>query len=184
MQGPMPSQKDVYDEFVRRDMEVKARLEEDRQAKQAEKQKRVAMHLKNSAMRSGTPVAEGDEAEKVLKPEKKMLNWEKVFANNTEFYSTWSPDMIEDALLENLRSERIEPSKVSKDTYKVRFTMNTKNENGDPQDVEMCVRILQVKDNLYCVEFSRRDGDMIRYHEHFNNFKNNVLKNINDAAAV
>ena len=89
--------------------------------------------------------------------------------------------MIEEALLENLRSERVEPNKVSKDGYKIRFTMSTKNENGDPQEVEMCVRILKVQDNLYCVEFSRRNGDMIRYHEHFNDFKNKVLKHMNDA---
>jgi len=183
MQGPMPSQADVYHEFAQRDKQVKAQMEQDRKEKEMEKAKRTGARRGAAAMRSGGAVEEETEENKGdLKPEKEMADYEKVFATNTEFYSSWSPDLIEETLLDSLRAEKVEPSKVSKDTYKLRFTMTSKTQDGASHDVEICVRILKVSEGLYCVEFSKRNGDMIQFHDHFSNFKNKVLTHCNDAA--
>ena len=45
MQGPMPTEQEVVAEFQKRDLKVKAALEADRQAKEAEKEKK-ALSLK------------------------------------------------------------------------------------------------------------------------------------------
>jgi len=73
--------------------------------------------------------AAGEEAkisdEALLQPQKELLAYEKVFAQNTEFFSTCNPDMIEEALVEHLRGkEKIEPS-VNKDKYKMKFALET-----------------------------------------------------------
>jgi len=45
-----------------------------------------------------------------MQPSKELLPYEKVFAQNTEYFSTCAPDMIEEALIEHLRGkEKIEP---------------------------------------------------------------------------
>jgi hypothetical protein len=55
-------------------------------------------------------------------PSKQLDQYEKVFAQNTEFFSTYNPDMIEEALISHLRDTmKIEPSKISKDKYKIKF---------------------------------------------------------------
>lgn len=171
----------MFTEFASRDKRVKAQMEQDRKEKEMEKAKRTAGRQHASAMRSGGAVEEDSEAIKELTPEKEMADYERVFASNTEFYSTWSPDLIEETLLDSLRAEKVEPSKVSKDTYKLRFTMANKTTDGESHYVDICVRILKVSDGLYCVEFSKRDGDMLQFHEHFTNFKSKVLTHMNDA---
>jgi len=61
-----------------------------------------------------------------LPPSKQLLAYEKVFKQNTEFFSTCNPDDIEAALVEHLRNrEKIEPE-VNKDKYKIKFTLVTK----------------------------------------------------------
>ena len=65
----------------------------------------------------------------LLKPQKELLMYEKVFAQNTEFFSTCNPDMIEEALIEHLRQkEKIEPN-VNKTKYKVKFSLMTKGQD-------------------------------------------------------
>ena len=51
----------------------------------------------------------------LFKPQKNLELYEKIFAQNTEFYSTYNPDMIEEALLNFLRHEDVEPYKNAKD---------------------------------------------------------------------
>jgi serine/threonine protein kinase len=128
MQGPVPSTQEVIDEFEKRHLEVKASIEDQKQEKLAEKAKRVEIRRKE-VMR-----ATEDETEEVkfdgsttgfLKPMKNMDDYEKVFSTSTEFFSTYNPDMIEDALLEHLRKNmKIEP-KVHNSKYKVQFTLST-----------------------------------------------------------
>jgi len=55
-------------------------------------------------------------------PQKQLDQYEKVFSQNTEFYSTYNPDMIEEALISHLRDTmKIEPSKIIKEKYKIKF---------------------------------------------------------------
>lgn len=50
-----------------------------------------------------------------------MEAYEKTFTNNTEFFSSYNPDMIEEALIGYLTKDKVE-FKVSKDKYKIKFT--------------------------------------------------------------
>jgi len=55
-------------------------------------------------MRSG-PATEKEECKEndaFMVPSKMMDEYEKLFAQNTEFYSTYNPDMIQEALCDNL----------------------------------------------------------------------------------
>ena len=117
--------------------------------------------------------------EALMKPQKNLDTYEQVFSTKTEFFSTYNPDMIEDALLEHLRKQKIEP-KVSDNKYKVKFQLSTTDQGGQVQVVDLVMRILKVNDSKVCVEFQRQDGDMIRFHEHFNEIKDILLDFAND----
>ena len=53
MQGPMPTEQEVVAEFQKRDLKVKAALEADRQAKEAEKQKRDLLQTVETMKKKG-----------------------------------------------------------------------------------------------------------------------------------
>lgn len=93
--------------------------------------------------------------------------------------------MIEEALVGFLRNTKlVEPKKISSDKYKVKFDMKTTSQEGIEQEVKMCMQILKVNDSTLCVEFMRLDGDKQRFNEHYQEFKNQVLKDMNDAIYV
>lgn len=52
--------------------------------------------------RSGQILVDESGNKHLLKPSKKLLPYEKLIMTNTEFFSTYHPDMIEEALIENL----------------------------------------------------------------------------------
>lgn len=82
----------------------------------------------------------------MIKPLKKLDAYEKVFSTSTEFFSSYNPDMIEEALLEHLRKNmKIEP-KVHNSKYKVQFTLSTNSQEGQVQVVDIVMRILKVND--------------------------------------
>jgi hypothetical protein len=119
-----------------------------------------------------------------LPPLKALLAYEKVFAQNTEIFSTCNPDDIEAALLEFLRNkENIEPS-VNKDKYKIKFSLTTKGQDETVQTTTMVVRILKVDDKTNCVEFTKTDGNNVLFHEHFNNISKMSLNFANDSVAA
>jgi len=186
MLGPTPSQEEVHTEFLKRDLAVKSVMDEQRKQKEEEKKKRVVDRLKKTN-RSGpdaTLEAKFDESDDALfKPLKALDNYDRVYAHNTEFYSTYNPDMIEEALTESLfkQNDEVKDVKRCQNKYKVKFTMITKDQSGVANEVEMCVRILRVDDKKVCVEFMKLNGDQIRFHEHFAEFRDQVLKDMNDA---
>lgn len=114
-----------------------------------------------------------------MKPKKTLDQYEKIFAQNTEFFSTYNPDMIEEAFIKHLRNEGIEP-KTNEKKYKTKFTIKTTDQGGQQQEIQICMRILGVGEDEYCVEFQKLSGDQIRFHDHFNEFKNTVLEFAND----
>lgn len=80
-------------------------------------------------MRSGNMNEEEEKKQTLLDntPLKALDDYERIFSQNTEFYSTYNPDMIEEALIFHLRENmKIEPTKVSKDKYKIKFQLVTK----------------------------------------------------------
>jgi len=76
--------------------------------------------------------AKFDDAEEALnKPRKAMDDYEKIFSNNTEFFSTYNPDMIEDAIIAHLSDLRVEPDSQSAKKYKIKFSLSTKDPDAE-----------------------------------------------------
>jgi len=123
MKGEVPALEKVIAEFSRRDIVVKEQMESDRQAKSLEKAK--ALDARKKVMRSGGVEIEDDIKMENLAPSKKIDCYEKLFATNTEFFSTYNPDMIQEAICNHLQKIGIQ-FKVNADKYKVKFTMVSK----------------------------------------------------------
>ena len=131
-------------------------------------------------MRSGPNTgALNDEA--LLHPTKVLEQYEKVFAQHTEFFSSYSPDMIEEAILASLKQEGVNPEKVSAQKYKIKFTITTKDQGGQEHNTQISVRILGVSEKINCVEFMKVSGDKTRFVEHYKEFKNKILDFMNDS---
>jgi hypothetical protein len=110
-----------------------------------------------------------------------MHKYEKVFANNTEFFTSCNPDLIEEALVQHLTDkEQVEPT-VNGEHYKIKFKLVTKGQDGREQPTDICVTILQVDETRNCVEFTKRSGNQVNFHEHVNelmrvlNFSNDTV---------
>jgi len=84
-------------------------MEAERIAKDEEKTRQMD-HRRQVNMRSGAQRGVADVSQQfdnsddsLFKPQKPLEDYEKLFAQNTEFFSTYNPDMIEEAILVNLR---------------------------------------------------------------------------------
>jgi len=74
-------------------------------------------HRQKGAVVRGEGVSDEQEAEvdeellnKLMTPQKNMDTYERIFNKNTEFFSTYNPDMIEEALIQYLVDEyKVEP---------------------------------------------------------------------------
>ena len=88
--------------------------------------------------------------------------------------------MLEDAILQHLRTTaKIEP-KINEDKYKIKFQLVSKDEGELQQVTDICIRILKVNDETVCVEFQKLSGNQTRFLEHFSEFNNNILGFAND----
>ena len=60
-------------------------------------------------MRHSMASDEETKGEGIMKPLKKIDQYEHVYKNNSEFFSSYNPDMIEEALLHHLKyTENVE----------------------------------------------------------------------------
>lgn len=139
--------------------------------------------MRGGAKRGATDASQqfDNSDDSLFKPQKPLEQHEKLFAQNTEFFSTYNPDMIEEAVLVDLRRQGVEPYKKCKDKYKLKFTLSTNDQSGTVNKVDIQIRILNVDNKMVSIEFMRLDGDKQRFNEHYLTFKNEVLKNMNDA---
>jgi hypothetical protein len=125
-------------------MRVREAMEVERKAKEEEKAKHMVEHRRQVNNRGCAATTERDvqkqfdnSNESLFKPLKTLEEYEKIFAQNTEFFSTYNPDMIEDSLLDNLRQQGIEPFKNTKDRYKLKFTISTQDQGGTVNNVQI-----------------------------------------------
>lgn len=84
---------------------------------------------------------------------------ELVGQTTTSFFSTYNPDMIEEALDEYLKDNDVVPQ-TNAGKYKMKFTMQT--EVGPEEEAistKMCCSISKVNDDMVCVEFTKVFGD-------------------------
>lgn len=112
-----------------------------------------------------------------------MEQYDDLVAHKTQFFSSYNPDMIEEAFIAYLRAEKCEPL-VSKGKYKLKFTRYGKDDfNPEASDnIEMCVRLLYVPDQeLCCVEFTRLSGRQTTFLKHYENLKTQVLAPFHDS---
>lgn len=120
---------------------MKKQADEEQKSKDQEKHKRSE---KKRAMRSA---ANGDEDEMdtgvIGQPKKQLDEYEELFSANTMFFSTYHPDMIEDALRELFKKKNLTFTSSDK-KYKMKFSVN---------DVDFSVRLLKVDESKTCVEF-------------------------------
>jgi len=81
--------------------------------------------------------------------------YEPACAKKTQFFSSESPDYIEELLLKNIQESNqvIGDPKIKKNGYKINYVLNRKAVSGAEVPLEMTVRMLKVADNVYCVEF-------------------------------
>lgn len=117
-----------------------------------------------------------------MKPSKNMDLYYDLYSHKTQFFSSYNPDMIEEALLSELRNQKVEPD-VSDSKYKIKFTIYGKDQVNleAPDNVEMVVRILRVPDqDVCCVEFSRLNGRPTTFAEHFEQITSECLSFAND----
>lgn len=92
--------------------------------------------------------------------------------------------MIEETLVTYLKKENFE-YKMSNEKYKIKFTLRATDdfENNVQDNVDICVRILQVENqNKVCVEFTKISGRQTTFLKQFEHYKNgqNILKCFND----
>lgn len=141
---------------------------------------------KGAAMRSGPEKTEESkftvDDDALMKPSKTLEGYEKIFAQNTEFFSSYNPDMIEEAILELPKKEKKFTIQKTNDTkYKLKLDIDTTDQSGAVHNIQLQIRILNVDNSMVCVEFMRLEGDKQRFIEHYQEFKNELLGDMNDS---
>jgi len=64
-----------------------------------------------------------------------LEDYERVFGNKTQFFSSWEPEMIENMIIDHLRQHmNVEPKKIDANKYKIKFTLNTTKPDFIPDD--------------------------------------------------
>ena len=117
--GEVPTQDEVIKEFQQRHNLVRQELEAQKQEKIEQKQKTYEIYKDEQFIPNANPEKNGDL--ELFKPKKNLDDYVAVFNQNTEFFSSYNPDMIEQKLLKSLKDEGITDMKVSQDKYKVKF---------------------------------------------------------------
>lgn len=103
--------------------------------KEAEKNVRVEnykrdMRTMRGAHQDGDEETKFDGDDDIFKPKKPIEEFVEVFAQNTQFFSSYNPDMIEQALIAHLRNNmRVEPE-VKEGKYKIIFSLTTVDQGG------------------------------------------------------
>lgn len=134
------------------------------------------MQLRNAALQAQSQATQAslDTSEEAInKPSKQMDIYDDLVAHKSQFFSSYNPDMIEEALVAYLRAEKTEPL-VSKGKYKVKFQKYGKDDfTPEANDnVEMSVRMLLVPEQeLCCVEFTRLSGRHMTFLKHYEHLK-------------
>jgi len=106
--GDIPKS-EIQQRFAKRQLDVNEALEAEAMQKKQEKEMRMNMRKTALVNRNMAEQITGQAAQaefnindKLNKPQKELDMYEQVFNNNTEFFSTYNPDMIEEAFLQYL----------------------------------------------------------------------------------
>ena len=153
---------------------VRAELEAQKQQKEEAKQRNYA----NAVYKNDTTL---DGAEQLLQAKKQLEDYQQVFDQDTVFFSSYNPDMIEDALLKNLKNEGIKNVTVHQTKYKIKFEKIGMDEQSNTEDaVMMTVRINKVDEKTHAVQFQRLRGSKISFIKYYLQYKELILKDFYD----
>lgn len=108
-------------------------------------------------------------------PSKALQKYEKVFEQNTEFFTTFNPDVVEESIEKFLKEQDgfdEATLKINKEKYKMKFILTSKGQDGFVESTPMQVRILEVDNTKnYCVEFTKQGGRWAAFNNHFQELK-------------
>lgn len=161
MQLPTPTAAEIKASFAAREQSVRAALEAQKQEKQQQREQLMGKRREDIKLRATGLAAEELSDEAIDKPTKEMEVYDASFMYKSMFFSSYNPDLIEETLASYLEAEKKVIPLKSKGKYKVKFTLEAKDEFDEKEfdNVEMSVKILKVPDsNLCCVEFNRHSG--------------------------
>jgi len=114
--------------------------------------------------------------------DKKMDTYVAGLNNNTEFFSSCHPEMIEEETCKYLRkTEKVEPS-INPEKYKIKFSLVSKALDEQEETTSITMKISRVDAETVCVEFKKTSGDQINFLNHFKRYKDQVLEFANDVS--
>lgn len=180
MQGGEPSQEEVMAEFRSRKTNVDAQVENEKSDKKSEQASRSAQRVMRNSGASKEEAKQIEESKHSLPPTKELLDYENVFSQNTEYFTSCNPDLVEEALVQHLKDKEHVDAKVKDSHYKIKFKLVTKGQDANEEETEICVRILKVEEGKNCVEFTKLKGNQVNFHEHFNQLMKGALNFSND----
>lgn len=184
MQGPVASPEEVQELFSSKLRAYDQQKAASREQRDLDKLKKLNKRKGQQASRSGAEVSDDvaiteEEAAALQVPTKEIADYERLFKQNTEFFSSYGPDLIEGALLAHLEESKSEV-KVSDGKYKYKFEVTSKNANGGEERSQICARILRVDDATNCVEFVKLQGANCDFRKHYGKIKA-ALSDFDDA---
>lgn len=90
----------------------------------------------------------------LFQPQKQLDEYVNCYDQDTVFFSTYNPDLIEKQLILSFKADGIQDYQVSKDKYKVKFEKVGIDEQDNTEDaVQMTMRISRVNESTYAVQF-------------------------------
>lgn len=117
----------------------------------------------------------------LFQPKKKLDDYEAIYDQDTVFFSTYTPDLIEEKLVKSLKDESVKNYQISKDKYKVKFEKIGIDEQDNTEDaVMMTMRITKVNATTVAVQFQKLRGTKINFIKQYQVYKSYILNNFND----
>ena len=83
---------------------------------------------------------------KLQNPQKVLYPYEKAYAHKTAIYSSYNPDMIEEAFLSYMKNNKNCDIKVDPSKYKIKFTIHKKEKDNSNACISAILRIMKVTD--------------------------------------
>lgn len=111
---------------------------------------------------------------------KGLEEWVQVPVGETTFFSTCSPDVIEQRMEAHIDKMKL-PKKQHDTKYKLRFVQTGAYEGGDTYEVHMIMRITVHGDKQVVVEFKKEAGDQVLFLQHFNEYLRGPLSDFDDS---
>ena len=90
----------------------------------------------------------------LFQPKKCLDKYVNVYDQDTVFFSSYIPDIIEEKLVKSLKDEGVKNYQISKERYKVKFEKIGIDEQDNTEDaVLMTMRITKANSNTVAVQF-------------------------------